>query len=656
MAKKAKAGKQQDSPRGGAAKGAKAPADGVKKGGDTGAHLLLFFGFVLYVLMPSTQVRTLLDFNLMPRTILLSAFLPIAAFWAFRAGYLTGPVSGALRKIVFPILLGYLAVSMIALIGSDVFQEGIYDIIKTVFLIVVVGLAALIFADRDDWADRLAFFALVAACIHLAVGFYQYATIVMPSKVQYMPDGYNIIYQVKGLMLHKNEFSNALLMLMPFLAFGIYRFKGAWRWVFVIAMVALLVMVLLLKTRAVWLGIVLALFVVAVVLVLRPASFGIRPMYRNALATLLVGGVLGLGWIFSMDAPEDPYAIISRIQSVGDFGSRDNIWRLRVWQGTVDMIRDNPVLGVGPGNWRLAYYPYVKGVFDNIQQVNWAQPHNDFLWIFAEKGIGGILLYLAFLGTLFAMIWQIIARSERFEHRMMALLSAAGLVGFLTISFFSFPYDRVDHMVALGVLAAGIVAMHHRVRPAPSLQFRPAYLLAPVALLMAFSLYYGVLGARQERHLAATNRAEARKQYDVMIAEALQSRNPLRFIDPNSRHLGEYVALAYDRKGQPAEALAAIEGALAVFPGSMSLQGLKGHYLSQLGRHAEALEYFEQAREIVPLSKELLSNCGAAYFNLGQFDKALETQLMIPNKEQYPDVMERIVFIEQVMAAQKGKE
>jgi O-antigen ligase len=656
MARKTKTGKQPDALSSRSGKISRLPADGGKRSGASRDHLFLFFGFVLYILMPALQVRTLLDFNLMPRTILLSVFLVIAAFWAFRAGYLTGPISAVLRKAVFPVLLGYLLVSLAALVGASVYQEGIYDIIKTVFLLLVTALAALVLADRDDWADRLAFFALIAACIHLSVGFYQYATIVLPSKVQYTADGYNIIYQVKGLMLHKNEFSNALLLLMPFLAYGIYRFKGLWRWLFMGVMGALLVMVVLLKTRAVWLAIVLALFIAAVVLVLRSARFGIRPMYRNALATLLVGGVLGLGWIFSIDAPEDPYSIISRIQSVGDFGSRDNIWRLRVWQGTADMIRDNPVLGVGPGNWRLAYYPYVKGVFDNIQQVNWAQPHNDFLWIFAEKGIGGILLYLSFFGLLFSAVWQVIARADRYEHRMMALLIGAGLVGFLVISFFSFPYDRVDHMVALGIMGAGLLAMQHRLRAGEPLRVRPIYLLAPVGLWMAFALYYGIRGARQERHLAATNRAEARKQYDVMIAEASKSRNPLRLIDPNSRHLGEYIALAYDQKGQPDKSLEAIEEALSVFPGSMSLQGLKGHYLSQLGRHEEALVYFEKALEIVPQSKELLSNCGAAYFNLGQYEKALETQRRIPNKEQYPDVMERIGIMKRMLEAQQQKQ
>ncbi len=93
--------------------------------------------------------------------------------------------------------------------------------------------------------------------------------------------------------------------------------------------------------------------------------------------------------------------------------------RLAHWQAAVNMVTDHPWLGVGLGNYEIAYERY--------RLINWTEPlghaHNYYLNILAEGGIIGFAAYAA--------MWIMIVRSTlRVRHHPDPLLHAisAGLI------------------------------------------------------------------------------------------------------------------------------------------------------------------------------------------------------------------------------------
>ncbi|MCP4624407.1 MAG: O-antigen ligase family protein, partial [bacterium] len=65
-------------------------------------------------------------------------------------------------------------------------------------------------------------------------------------------------------------------------------------------------------------------------------------------------------------------------------------YRLIVWQNCIEMIKDRPVLGLGPGGFQFFYPAYTNRVqvdlaFDKKKQIR--RVHNDFLQLGAELGI-----------------------------------------------------------------------------------------------------------------------------------------------------------------------------------------------------------------------------------------------------------------------------
>lgn len=123
---------------------------------------------------------------------------------------------------------------------------------------------------------------------------------------------------------------------------------------------------------------------------------GTGALRRAKFARLLVIAVvlLPLGMVFSKP-------VMSRISAAEAGGSQvhSTEFRIYTWQATVDMIRSNPWLGVGPGAYDTAYPRYtIAG------PTRYA--HQSYLQIAAESGAAALV---AFVAVLAAIVWRSLA-------------------------------------------------------------------------------------------------------------------------------------------------------------------------------------------------------------------------------------------------------
>jgi len=91
--------------------------------------------------------------------------------------------------------------------------------------------------------------------------------------------------------------------------------------------------------------------------------------------------------------------------------------RLMIWNTSVEIIKDNPLFGIGPGTFQDVYLSYSEK-FDE-PYLEWAvpQPHNIFLAFYLQTGMIGfvgfiLILFWFFYGcrneALPRLYWQII--------------------------------------------------------------------------------------------------------------------------------------------------------------------------------------------------------------------------------------------------------
>jgi O-antigen ligase len=147
---------------------------------------------------------------------------------------------------------------------------------------------------------------------------------------------------------------------------------------------------------------------------------------------ILVSNFTNKGWDFNKHSKLD------RVQSISiESGSS----RFPAWINTIELIKDNPIIGVGVGQWPQIYPLYYDRVMKDVifnEKVRLGKLHNDYLEIFANFGLIGFLILLSFLFLVVKLIFEIlINRNHMFRIQTLGL--SMGLVGFCVVATFSFP-------------------------------------------------------------------------------------------------------------------------------------------------------------------------------------------------------------------------
>ena len=146
----------------------------------------------------------------------------------------------------------------------------------------------------------------------------------------------------------------------------------------------------------------------------------------------LVSNLTDKGWHFSSGTKADAIKSINMEGSSGRFPA---------WVNTLEMIKDNPVAGVGIGQWSQSYPLYYDRVLkDQIfnEKLKLKRLHNEFLETFANVGLIGYLFLIWLLFLIGKKVFGVLFDINN-PYRMPILGVSLGLVGFSVVAFFSFP-------------------------------------------------------------------------------------------------------------------------------------------------------------------------------------------------------------------------
>jgi O-antigen ligase/Flp pilus assembly protein TadD len=239
------------------------------------------------------------------------------------------------------------------------------------------------------------------------------------------------------------------------------------------------------------------------------------------------------------------------------FSPSDARGRLIVWQHTLEMVRNNPLVGVGLGSWQYEYPKYDKG--DWITNNTAPQrPHNDLLWILSETGVIGLGLFLWLLFVILQMIWQKLKHPTDITTLWM-LGIGVGLLAFVGHSFFSFPQERPAPSLIfwMGIGAIANLAYKPNERPLP---FRVAYLLAIPLLFCGLILSYHHI--QFDKFYLQAHSAWRQQNWQQLLSATNQARQwgPLNY------RIYLLKGAAHQQLGQLEEAIASYQNAQQQHP------------------------------------------------------------------------------------------
>ncbi len=220
---------------------------------------------------------------------------------------------------------------------------------------------------------------------------------------QYLHGGDDLENRIRGTLSHYMTFSGLATVAGGLLLGLALEGRGRWRAAGLLCVVPL-VAVLLTFTRGAYVGILAALLLYAAVR--RPKAFLV-------LAPALVA-------VFLL-APAD---IRERIRSIGDLSDRTNRDRIAMARAGLRIVKDYPVLGLGPEMVK-PYYP----LYRDPDAPRWTVPHlhNNFLQIAAASGLFAVAVYAAWIALFLARSVFLLRREARHERR--AIWAGALLAG-----------------------------------------------------------------------------------------------------------------------------------------------------------------------------------------------------------------------------------
>jgi O-antigen ligase len=193
--------------------------------------------------------------------------------------------------------------------------------------------------------------------------------------------------------------------------------------------------------RSAWLGLVVG-------------AIGLMVLTRRAWPVpLLVGGLL------LVMALVGPTSVRERVRSLADLHDVTLRDRVAMWHSGWAMVRDHPVLGVGPGEVRAWYQFYRR---PEAVRPSTGHLHNSAIQIAAERGIPALAIWIWLWVTFFREAVRVWGRLPPARSRERALVAASltGVAAFLVAGLFEHTFGNGVVVMIVYALMALPFAVH----------------------------------------------------------------------------------------------------------------------------------------------------------------------------------------------------
>jgi putative inorganic carbon (HCO3(-)) transporter len=358
----------------------------------------------------------------------------------------------------------FLGVLILSSLGTTSMQHSLKEIVKWVEVLVLYVLVANEFEGR--WTRVLVFAILGTGVLVALQGIYQFL-------FQVGPEGFILFgrfMRAYGTFEQPNPYAGYLGLTLP-LAVGLVaaavvpvgkdspslsahgaaasppREREIWL-VWSAGCGGLMLVALVMSwSRGAWLGFAAAVGVMILAVVVRSGRAAVLGVvFAVLIAYLLIAGGISLipPSIVQRFSDFMPYLGVADVRGVEITDANFAVLeRMAHWQSALAMWTDHPWLGVGIGNYELAYSHYALPLWPDAL----GHAHNYYLNIAAEAGLLGLAAYLFLWGGALVVAWQAARRATGWSWGV-----ALGVLGILVhLSVHNFFDNLYVHSIYLSV-------------------------------------------------------------------------------------------------------------------------------------------------------------------------------------------------------------
>lgn len=264
--------------------------------------------------------------------------------------------------------------------------------------------------------------------------------------------------------------------------------------------------------------------------------------------------------------------------------------RTEIYRSTMDMIRDNPLMGVGPGLY-VKYLPEYRTpeltLFHPPQMFLINHAHSEYLEQAAELGIPGLLL---FLWIVFVALRSALSSTGKTElEKTLSLGIAAGLVGILVQNVFSVNLRKTPSMLNFWTFIGLAVCLRTPMTERTAIKIRP--MLRIIASLLAAWIALSIPLTQSKKLIV-----------DLLLREG-------------GRHLKQGSANAGGR---------ALSKAIRLQPGRVEGYYWLGSIYFRTGDYSRAIEEFEKVVALQGNFVNTIFNLATSYAKNNEPEKAIQ--------------------------------
>lgn len=237
-------------------------------------------------------------------------------------------------------------------------------------------------------------------------------------------------------------YSAAISFFIPlFIWYIIYAFKLRLSWVKLTSIIFLLLLFLVgvfySYTRAAWLSIIVA------------AALIIPMLFNIKFKTQVVIALIGLAFFFtfqeqifyllSKNKQDSAEGFSAHFQSASNIKTdASNVERINRWMSAINMFKERPVFGFGPGTYMFCYAPYQEAQYRTIISTNFGNQgnsHSEFLNPLSETGLMGLISLLVILYYAISIAYHNFYASNNYRVKLLLAGVLLGLIGYFTHGF-----------------------------------------------------------------------------------------------------------------------------------------------------------------------------------------------------------------------------
>lgn len=595
------------------------------------SHHIGIFCSVSIIIIPLLVIPSLIDDGLLPRFVVLSIFLMLFSISFFRK--LSTELWHRIDRIDY-LFIAFFGIQFLSITWAINSAEAIFSTMKIGLFVLLYFLFKWLLNSYKEQALTTITWCICILSLILGI-FALYQLYQVSLEVGF--DRFTVS-PVTGFSGNKNILSGTLYTFLPFLFLGVYRSNKKTRWIFILSIVILIYLIWQLRTRSIlFAGVIFALATALYYLygLLKHKLLKILLIIAPFIAIAIFITVFFLGY-----APE-----VSEILHLKEGTKTGTLAeRFTIWTKSIELFNQHPILGVGSGNWKIAF-PEVG--FEGLQRAEqattfFARPHNDWIQILCETGIIGGFIWISIWATTLWKNLTLLGKSQSKKEIIQRSLILSGSIGFAVFAMISYPLERIEFIILLAIYFAFLHQQTVTKNGSSASKAHPTLIRSIIIFLGIFSVY-GLYRMQQEYSIN-TKKGAIIKGKQTFTSGNYQSY--IYSITPTGTPIKYYEGLSYLQRQDYNRAISAFQESLDVAPYDLPTHLNIGVSHFRNGDTNKALHHYKEALRISPKHQDVLFNTAALYYKLRDKQKTLEFLNQVkdayPRKKEFLEAVSRL--------------